>query len=93
MRLKSFWKGAAKLSIKMQELISEIEIIAPRELEEDWDNCGMQINMGREDVERVLIALEITKEVINEAISKKVDFIITHHPLLFSKIDVVDILS
>lgn len=78
------------MSMKMSELIAEIEIIAPRELEEEWDNCGMQINMGIKDVNRVLVALEVTKGVITEAIEKKIDFIITHHPLIFHKIDVVD---
>jgi len=78
------------MSMKMSELIAEIEVIAPREIEEEWDNSGMQINMGNQEVNRVLIALEITKSVIAEAMMKDVDFIITHHPLLFSKIDVVD---
>ena len=78
------------MSMKMSELISEIEIIAPRELEEAWDNCGMQINMGNTEINNVLVALEITKSVITEAMEKKIDFIITHHPLLFNKIDVVD---
>lgn len=78
------------MSMKMSDLISEIEVIAPRELEEEWDNCGMQINMGYQEVNRVLVALEITKGVIAEAMMKDIDFIITHHPLLFNKIDVVD---
>ncbi|MDD2189516.1 MAG: Nif3-like dinuclear metal center hexameric protein [Eubacteriales bacterium] len=78
------------MSMKMSELIAEIEVIAPRELEEEWDNCGMQINMGNDEISRVLVALEITKSIIAEATMKGVDFIITHHPLLFNKIDVVD---
>lgn len=78
------------MSMPMSELIAEIEVIAPRELEEEWDNCGMQINMGNQEVNKVLIALEITKSVIAEAMMKDIDFIITHHPLLFHKIDVVD---
>ena len=63
----------------MSELIAEIEMIAPRELEEEWDNCGMQINMGNDEVSRVLVALEINKSIIAEAMMKGVDFIITHH--------------
>jgi len=78
------------MSMRMSDLIAEIELIAPRELEEEWDNSGMQINMGCQDVEKVLVALEITKAVIAEATMKEIDFIITHHPLLFNKIDVVD---
>jgi putative NIF3 family GTP cyclohydrolase 1 type 2 len=67
-----------------------IQLLAPRELEEEWDNSGMQINMGNNEVSRVLVALEITKSLIAEAMMKGVDFIITHHPLLFNKIDQVD---
>ncbi len=78
------------MSMKMSEFIAEIEIIAPRALEEEWDNCGMQINMGVKEVNRVLVALEVTKSVISEAIEKKIDFIVTHHPLIFNRIDVVD---
>ncbi|HHU18472.1 MAG: Nif3-like dinuclear metal center hexameric protein [Anaerovoracaceae bacterium] len=78
------------MSMSMNELIAEIEMIAPRELEEEWDNSGMQINMGNNEVSRVLVALEITKSLIAEAMMKGVDFIITHHPLLFNKIDQVD---
>jgi len=78
------------MGMKMSELIAEIEVIAPREMEEEWDNSGMQINMGNQEVNRVLVALEITKGVIAEAMMKDIDFIITHHPLLYNKIDVVD---
>ena len=77
------------MSMSMNELIAEIEMIAPRELEEEWDNSGMQINMGNNEVSRVLVALNY-KSLIAEAMMKGVDFIITHHPLLFNKIDQVD---
>lgn len=78
------------MSITYHELISEIETIAPRSLEESWDNCGMQINMGNNSINRILISLEITKEIIEEAKKLDIDFLITHHPLLFHKLDVVD---
>jgi len=78
------------MSMNINDLIAEIEEIAPRELEEEWDNSGMQINMGNKEVNRVLVTLEITKKVIEEAKEMNVDFIITHHPLMFHKIDVID---
>lgn len=78
------------MSISYEELISEIETIAPRNLEESWDNCGMQINMGNKTVNRILISLEITKEIIEEAKSLNIDFIITHHPLLFHNVKIID---
>ena len=78
------------MGIIFNELLAEIEEIAPRELEQDRDNSGMQVNMGNKEVNRVLVTLEITKNVIEEAKRKNVDFIITHHPLMFNKIDVID---
>lgn len=78
------------MSINFNDLITEIEEIAPRDLEEDWDNSGMQINMGNKEVNKILVTLEITKKVIEEAKEKNIDFIITHHPLLFHKLDVID---
>lgn len=78
------------MAINMDNLLDQLRIIAPRELEEDWDNGGFQIHMGNEQVKRILITLEITNAVIEEAAKRKADFIITHHPLMMEKIDVVD---
>lgn len=78
------------MGIRIEELLDQLRIIAPRELEEEWDNGGFQINTRKPEAKRILVALEITNDVIKEAVEKKVDFIVTHHPLLFNKIDVVD---
>ena len=78
------------MAIRIDELIDQLRVIAPRELEEDWDNGGFQINMGKEKIERVLVCLEITNAVIAEAVKRRADFLVTHHPLLMEKIDVVD---
>ncbi len=47
-----------------------------------WDNSGIQIETGRE-IKRVLLALSISKEVVDEALELGADLIISHHPLLF----------
>ncbi|MDD2484110.1 MAG: Nif3-like dinuclear metal center hexameric protein [Eubacteriales bacterium] len=78
------------MAISFTELLTELRTIAPRELEEDWDNGGLQINMAKESIEKILVCLEITEKVIEEAVSLGVDYIVTHHPLLFHKLDVVD---
>ncbi|MEG1930432.1 MAG: Nif3-like dinuclear metal center hexameric protein [Anaerovorax sp.] len=78
------------MHMNTKKLIEEIEKIAPRNLEESWDNCGMQIDAGQIEVGKVLISLEITREVIEEAGALGVDFIIAHHPLLFDPIRRVD---
>lgn len=66
-----------------------IEKTVPPSLQEDWDNSGWQLKLGNE-IKRVLVALEVTNSVIDEAVSKEADLIITHHPLIFNPIKSLD---
>lgn len=78
--------------MNIEIILKAINKIAPESLQETWDNSGIQINDELEkDVKRIMTCLEISSTVINEAVSKNVDMIITHHPFLFSKINKVDI--
>ena len=61
--------------ITIEMLKKKLNEIAPEAAAEAWDNCGMQIDLGKENAERILICLEITNAVIEEAKQKKVDFI------------------
>ena len=84
------------MGISKLELIDTIEKIAPLALAEGWDNCGMQIDLQPENVEKIMVCLEMSKEIIDEAIENNVDFIITHHPLYFrgmKKIDNKDVIG
>ena len=69
--------------IEKNELIKILEEIAPPYLEADWDNSGMQIEPAANEIGRVLIALEITPDVVNEAKAGGFDLIVVHHPLFF----------
>lgn len=69
--------------MKKQEILKIIEEICPSSLQEDWDNCGMQVDAGPEEVSRILLALEASPAVIREAEEKHAQFLLTHHPLLF----------
>lgn len=70
--------------MKYRELINLLEIIAPVEPYRDIDNSGEQIYTGKEDINRVLVCLEINRDIIKEALEKSADMIITHHPLIFT---------
>lgn len=61
-----------------------IENWAPKEIAWERDNTGIQIGSPNSNINIILVALEITPEVVNEAIRKKADLIITHHPLLYN---------
>lgn len=77
--------------MKYTDIVKAIELIAPPSLAEEWDNCGTQVFTGQEDVSGALVCLEVTDEVIVEAINKDIHMIISHHPLIFGGISSVDI--
>ena len=57
--------------------------IAPLELAESWDNPGLLVNCCR-PVDRVLVTLDITPDVVEEAAAKGCGLIVAHHPVIFS---------
>lgn len=63
--------------------------IAPEALAEDWDHSGIQLNVGKV-ISKILVSLEITGEVIDEAIENKAELIVTHHPLIFHELYKID---
>jgi len=70
----------------IKNIIQVIEKNAPRKLAEEWDNVGLLIGDEDTTVKDVLIALELTEAVMQEAIDGNFNLIITHHPLIFSGI-------
>ncbi|MGL4607193.1 MAG: Nif3-like dinuclear metal center hexameric protein [Eubacteriaceae bacterium] len=74
------------MSVKLKEICKLIEYIAPKSLAEEWDNVGLQLGSQSRDVNSILLTLDITTEVIEEAILKGVDLIIAHHPFIFKGI-------
>ena len=69
----------------VKDIMDAMEELAPSNLKESYDNVGLMIGSEDKDVKKVLLALDCTKEVVEEAIHNKVDLIITHHPLIFRK--------
>lgn len=72
--------------VKIKEIIKKIETIAPLETQEDWDNSGWQIRSDKKTAKKILIALNITDNVVEQAVKNGCDLIISHHPLIFSPI-------
>jgi dinuclear metal center YbgI/SA1388 family protein len=69
--------------MKIKELTQTIETLAPLHLQESYDNSGLIIGNPEAEVQRALIAVDITDKVIDEAISQQCGLIISHHPLIF----------
>ena len=68
-------------TVKQMEMY--INSFAPFDTQEDFDNAGFLVGDGERNVTRALIALDATKEVIQQAIELKAELIITHHPIIF----------
>ena len=68
------------------DVFEELCRIAPLELQMDFDNAGFQVGHGKKEVRRVLLALDATDEVVDEAKALGAELIVTHHPLIFSPI-------
>ncbi len=71
------------MSIPLQQLCQRLAEIAPLSLAESWDNVGLLIGRWEGDVERVMTCLTITGAVVREAVDRRVQLIIAHHPFPF----------
>lgn len=76
--------------MKLKGLINKIESKYPTNLAYSWDNVGLLVGEYEKDIKKILVTLEANEKVVDEAIEKNVDLIITHHPFIFSKINRVN---
>lgn len=66
--------------MQIESIVDLIENFAPLEAQEDWD-CSGYIIKAKKDINKILLCLSVTENVINQAIEKNCDLIISHHPL------------
>jgi dinuclear metal center YbgI/SA1388 family protein len=69
--------------MKIHELVAAMEAIAPTALALEFDNPGLLIEPDHEEISRVLLALDCTAAVAQEAIEWGADLVLAHHPLFF----------
>ena len=72
--------------MKLKDICSYLDYAIPLAFQESYDNSGLQIGMPQKEITSALICLDITEEVITEALSSKSDMVISHHPLIFNGI-------
>jgi len=70
----------------VSDITEYLEEIAPIKLQESYDNSGLLIGSPDKTVSKVLVSLDITEDVLDEAINYKCDLIISHHPVIFNGI-------
>jgi len=69
--------------MKIKEIIKELERLASLSLQESYDNSGVQIGDVEQPASGALLCLDVTEEVLDEAIDTGCNLIISHHPLVF----------
>ena len=67
----------------LADIIDVLDNLAPPFLAEDWDNCGLQLGDPSWPVTKIWVALDPTLQVVEAACERKVNLLITHHPLIF----------
>ena len=72
------------MEYRVKDIIKVIEDFAPLSLQEGWDNSGLCIGSADAPVNSVLLGLDCTPDLVDEAVACGADMIVTHHPLIFS---------
>ena len=71
---------------KIKDIVQHLERIAPLAYQESYDNAGLLVGDSTVDVNSILITLDVTEEVVDEAISKNCELIVAHHPIIFKSL-------
>ena len=69
--------------MKIRQVLDALEQFAPLPLQESWDNAGLQLGLTEADVSGALLCLDVNEKIVDEAIRKGCNLIVSHHPLLF----------
>ncbi len=72
--------------MKIGKVVDALERFAPLPLQESYDNAGLQIGLTEAEVSGVLLCLDVTEAVVDEALRRGCNLIVSHHPLIFRKL-------
>ncbi len=67
-------------------MLNALERFAPLPLQESYDNAGLQIGLTEAEVSGALLCLDVTEDIVDEAVRKGCNLIVSHHPLIFRKL-------
>lgn len=70
----------------LEEVIAKLEELSPPSFAESWDNSGLMCGRNRKEVKNILLSVDATDPVVEEAVLTGADLLLTHHPLIFTSI-------
>ena len=71
------------------DIIEHLEQLSPVSYAESWDNVGLLAGRREREVRSIFVALDATDEIVDEAVRREADMLLTHHPLIFKGIQKV----
>lgn len=72
--------------MKIKEVVNALEQFAPLPLQADYDNAGLQVGLTEAEVSGALLCLDVTEQIVDEAVALGCNLIVAHHPLIFRKL-------
>ena len=75
--------------VKLNKILDFLCDFAPVELAESYDNVGLLIGDKNKEVKKVLITLDVDEKVVDDAVKKGCDLVISHHPLIFTPVKTI----
>ncbi len=72
--------------MQLRKLVEYLEEIVPLEIQESYDNCGLILGNPDQEIHSGIVCLDITEEILEEAINKGANLVISHHPMIFKGI-------
>lgn len=72
------------MQMKCKNIMDKLEELSPVSFAESWDNVGLLVGNKEKDIRKILIAVDVTDDVIDQAVCMEADMILAHHPLIFS---------
>ncbi|HAE42769.1 MAG TPA: Nif3-like dinuclear metal center hexameric protein [Clostridiales bacterium] len=76
--------------MKLNDLMDYLNQIFPFAASEEWDNSGKQVSDDGKEIKRIIVGIDLTDQLLDEAIDVKADLIITHHPFVFTPLKCID---
>ena len=76
--------------VNVKNIYEYLSLFAPLEYKMDFDNVGLLVGRAKDEVSNILVSLDITSDVVTEALDTDVQLIVSHHPLFFSLKNVND---
>ena len=70
--------------MRLKEIYSLLDRISPFELQESWDNSGLQVGNWEQEIENIYLCIDVDEELVDSLPPRSL--LVTHHPLIFSKL-------